>query len=115
MRATVVWLVLILLAATIFALSNTNPVTVAFWQWPIYTGPLALVIVGAGVLGALLTLLPSLARQSHLGWRIRDLERRLQVHETDRMPTPAGSPPPPSRPSVLEQPTTRVEDTRRFT
>lgn len=104
MRGTVLWLLLLLLAVTIFALSNTTPITVMFWQWPIYTGSLALAIVGAGVLGALLVFLPSLIRQGHLGSRIRELERALQPHEEAPGPTA----PPDSSSSGP------VEDTRRF-
>jgi uncharacterized integral membrane protein len=108
MPGAVVWLVLLLVAVTVFALSNTGAVTVMFWQWPIYTGSLALVIIGAGVLGALLTLLPALLRQHHLGWRIRDLERRLRAHEAVQAPSVPPSSPEGGTPGP-------VEDTRRFT
>ncbi|HKX18582.1 MAG TPA: LapA family protein, partial [bacterium] len=79
---------------TVFAISNTEPVQVMFWQWPIYTGSLALAIVGAGVLGALLTLVPSMIRHAHLHGRLRDLERRLAAHEAASSPTASGTPPP---------------------
>ncbi len=120
MRATLVWLLLLLLAVTIFALSNTAPnaapVIVKFLQWPVYTGSLALAIVGAGVLGALLTLLPALVRQSHLGGRIRELEREIRTQEPAPRPGPTGpgggyAPGPPSSGPA---PSGRVEDTRRF-
>ncbi len=118
MRATLVWLLLLLLAVTIFALSNTAPVTVNFWQWPIYTGSLALAIVGAGVLGALLTLLPALVRQSHLGGRIRELEREIRTQEPVARPGPGLAGPsggyPSGPPSSGPMPSGRVEDTRRF-
>jgi len=116
MRATVLWLILLLLAVTIFALSNTTPVTVMFWQWPIYTGSLALAVVGAGVVGALLTLLPSLLRQSHLGGRIRDLERQLRAHEpAERPASPSSrSGDSPGQSSSGQSSSGRVEDTRRF-
>ena len=99
MRGGIVLLVVIFLAATVFAISNTEPVQVMFWQWPIYTGSLALAIVGAGVLGALLTFAPSMVRHAHLRGRLRDLERRLAAHNAagptapDRPPgTPADPP-----------------------
>jgi uncharacterized integral membrane protein len=97
MRGAAVVIVVVFLAATVFALSNTATVTVMFWQWPIYTGSLALAIVGAGVLGALLAFLPSMARHAHLRGRLRDLERRLAAHQPAAAPTapdtpPAGSP-----------------------
>ena len=99
MRGAVVILVIVFLAATVFAVSNTGIVTVMFWQWPIYTGPLALAIVGAGVLGALLAFLPTIARHAGLRSRVRDLERRLAAHQ------PATPPPaaPDTPPSVIEQ------------
>ena len=81
MRGGLVLLVVIFLAATVFAISNTEQVQVMFWQWPIYTGSLALAIVGAGVLGALLTFAPSMVRHAHLRGRLRDLERRLAAHQ----------------------------------
>ncbi len=112
MRGMVIWLILLLLAVTIFALSNTTPVTVMFWQWPIYTGSLALAVVGAGVLGALLVFLPSLVRHERLHGRIRELERRLEPHEP--VQRPAG--PPGSGgvyPSTQSSPG-QVEDTRRL-
>jgi len=104
-------LILLLLVVTIFALSNAGPVTVMFWQWPIYTGSLAFAIVGAGILGAVLVFLPSLIRQSHLGGRIRELERQQRPEEPAGRPMPPGSRTgyPPSPP-----PSGGVDDTRRF-
>jgi uncharacterized integral membrane protein len=93
MRSAAVLLILVCLAATVFALSNTTPVTVMFWQWPIYTGSLALAIVGAGILGALLTFLPSMARHAHLAGRLRDLERRLAAHQAAAAPVAPDVPP----------------------
>ncbi|HLJ60456.1 MAG TPA: LapA family protein [bacterium] len=106
MRGVPVWLVLILLAVTIFTLSNTTTtVVVRFWQWQLFDGPVALAIVGAGVLGALLTFLSSLPHRVRLGGRIRDLEQRLRTHEG---PTRA-----PSGPGLSSSPP-GPDDTRRF-
>ncbi len=69
------WLLLLLLALTTFALGNTAPTTLLFWQWPIYRGPLAVAIVGAVMMGGFVMLLPILLRQSQLVGRIRELER----------------------------------------
>jgi len=80
-RLPAVGLFLVFLAVTVFAVSNTQVVTVMFWQWPIYTGSIALAIVGAGVLGALLVYLPSMPPHLRLRGRIRDLERRLAAHQ----------------------------------
>jgi uncharacterized integral membrane protein len=99
-RGTVVALVAVFLAAVVFALSNTAPVTVMFWQWPVYTGPLALAIVGAGVLGALLAFLPSLARHARLRGRLRELERRLAAHQA----APGAAAPHPGGPGGRDAP-----------
>jgi uncharacterized integral membrane protein len=96
-RGAIMAAVLVLLIATVFAISNTDTVRVMFWQWQIYTGPLALAIVGAGVIGALLAYFPSLARHAHLHRRVRDLERRLRAHEGPEPPAsaaPEATPPP---------------------
>ena len=55
MGGTLFWLLLWLVVVTVFALSNLTIETIRFWQWPVYTGPLGMIVVGAGVLGALLT------------------------------------------------------------
>jgi uncharacterized integral membrane protein len=89
-RGAAILLVVAFLAATVFALSNTTVVTVMFWQWPIYSGSLALALVGAGILGALLTYLPSVAGHGRLRGRIRELERRVAAHERPAGATPAG-------------------------
>jgi uncharacterized integral membrane protein len=103
-RGAIFAAVVVLLAATVFAISNTDTVRVMFWQWPIYTGPLALAIVGAGVLGALLAYFPSLARHAHLHRRIRDLERRVAAH---------GAPEPePAPPVAPDTPPEGIDETR---
>jgi uncharacterized integral membrane protein len=102
LRGSLVALVVVFLATTVFALSNTAVVTVMFWQWPVYTGSLALAIVGAGVLGALLAFLPSLARHAHLRGRVHDLERRLAAHQ------------PPPAPVAPDTPASTIEQTRRL-
>ena len=113
MRGGFVVLVLVFLAATVFALSNTAVVTVWFWQWPIFTGSLALAIVGAGILGALLTFLPSVVRHGHLRGRLRELERRLAAHEP--APTPAAPDTPPSgAPPGPHTPPSDIGQTRRL-
>lgn len=83
-------LIFVLFVVTIFALSNLEPVTVRFWNWTIWTAPLSLVLAGAGVLGSLLTYLTSLLRHVYLARRIRDLEKKLAVPETQHTPA-AGS------------------------
>ncbi|HEV2439690.1 MAG TPA: LapA family protein [bacterium] len=112
MRGRFVLLVVVFLAATVFALSNTSVVTVMFWQWPIYTGSLALAIVGTGVLGALLAFLTSLARHAHLRGRVHDLERRLAAHQ----PAPSAAPdtPPAGTPPGTHTAPSDLGQTRRL-
>ena len=93
MRATLFWLLVLLVAVTVFALSNPVTVTVNFWQWPVYKGPLAMAVVGAGVLGALLTYVSSLAHHVHQARHIRNLEERLRGHEARQTPVPAAGAP----------------------
>ena len=110
MRFPAVGLVLVFLAVTVFAVSNSAVVTVMFWQWPIYTGSLALAIVGAGVLGALLVYLPSMLPHARLRGRIRDLERRLAAHQPAQTPdAPAAAAPPES-----QGPPSDIGQTRRL-
>ena len=88
------WLLFLLIVVMLFTLSNQGVVTVSFWQWPIYSGPLALVVVGAAIVGALVTYLSSLPHHVRQGRRIRGLEERLRAHEDQRTPlsgTPTAS------------------------
>jgi uncharacterized integral membrane protein len=102
------WLVL-LLAVTAFALSNQAPVTVSFWQWRIYNGPLAIVIIGAAVIGALLTYISSVSHHLRQSQQIRSLQDSARAQEArpaaPAQTSPGQAPPTPSRP---------VEDTRRL-
>jgi uncharacterized integral membrane protein len=114
-RSAAILLVVAFLAATVFALSNTTAVTVMFWQWPIYSGSLALALVGAGILGALLTYLPSVAGHGRLRGRIRELERRVAAHERPAGAAPAATAEP-SGPAVSPSDTrpSDIGQTRRL-
>ena len=105
------WLVL-LLAVTAFALSNQAPVTVSFWQWRIYTGPLAITIIGAAVIGALLTYISSVSHHLRQSQQIRSLQDSARAQEA-RPAAPAG-PTPTSPGQVPPTPSRPVEDTRRL-
>jgi lipopolysaccharide assembly protein A len=83
------------LGVAVFAMQNTLAVEVRFLVWQAH-GPLALVVLAsaaAGVLIALLFCLPAMLRDR---WRIRSLERRLELGagstETDGSPRPAKEP-----------------------
>ncbi len=93
MGGTVFWLLLWLVAITLFAMSNLKTETIMFWQWPVYTGPLGMVIVGAGVLGALLTYVGSLAHHVRQARQIRSLHETIRAHEARQAPASrAGEP-----------------------
>ena len=102
MGSTVLWLLLLFVVATIFALSNVTPVTVNFWQWPVYTGPLALVIAGAGVCGALLTYLGSLGHHARQARQIRSL--RESSRASDDLQARGRVPRPPAVPEETRRP-----------
>ena len=93
---------LLLVVVAGFTASNLGSVTLLFWRWPMLAAPLAFVVIGAGVLGALLVLFVSWPRHRHLGARIRELEGRLRILEA----------PPRDAPSAAYG--TRSDDTRRF-
>lgn len=90
MGGTMFWLLLWLVVITVFALSNLTTETVKFWQWPVYTGPLGMIIVGAGVLGALLTYVGSLAHHTHQARQIRALRESVRAHEAREVPPSLG-------------------------
>ena len=88
---TAFWLLLWLVVITVFALSNSATVTVRFWQWTIVEGaPLGAVVVGAGVLGALMTYAGSFLHHLRQAQQIRSLQHRLREHEARQSPPPAG-------------------------
>jgi uncharacterized integral membrane protein len=104
------WLVVVFVAATVFALSNSAAVPIMFWRWTIYTGPLSLALVASGLIGALLTFAASLMLQAGLRERLRELDEKVreQGEKLGRLPTwaqPRGTPKPPSAPP---------EDTRQI-
>jgi uncharacterized integral membrane protein len=109
MGGTLFWLLLWLVVVTVFALSNLTTETIRFWQWPVYTGPLGMIVVGAGVLGALLTYVGSLQHHVRQARQIRTLQGTVHEHEARQTPPvlgggPAGAP-------MRSEPT---EETRRF-
>lgn len=105
----VFWLVVLLVAVTVFALSNTGTVTVRFWQWSLYTGPLALALIGSGVLGAVLAFAASAIRHARLGGQIRRLEHRVRTLEGGEPARPRTDGSPASAP-----PAGPVDDSRRL-
>lgn len=73
-------LVLALLCAflvTIFAVQNANPVDVIFYPWQ-FSVSLAVVILGATLVGAVIVFLLGLVQQIGLGFKLRDYRRQVQ-------------------------------------
>ncbi len=125
---------IVAVAAVVFALQNTAPVTVSFLVWQFKDQPLALILLlalAAGVIIGLLTILPGAIRNK---WRtisqrkkIEGLEKNLQETQTrleqvnqelaalqvmTETPPPAvalSSPAPPLEPAPPSEPTPPVE------
>ena len=74
--------VLLLAAATIFALQNPAAVTLKFVRWSLTT-TLALAVIGAAVLGGLAVYVASLFSQGALRARLRAAEARLREWERE--------------------------------
>jgi uncharacterized integral membrane protein len=88
---TFVWLLLLFIVVTIFALSNTMIVSVNFLRWELFRGHLALVIIGAGVIGALLTYAGSVRHHVRQARQIRRLQGDVRPPAA---PLPVAGPPP---------------------
>jgi uncharacterized integral membrane protein len=95
MRGTLFWLLLWLVAVTVFAWSNqATTVTIKFWQWPVAEGPLGMIVIGAGVLGALLIYVTSLGHHVRQARQIRSLQESVRAHEARQaQPTLVARPP----------------------
>jgi uncharacterized integral membrane protein len=91
---TLVWMLLLLAAVTIFTLSNPGVVAVNFLQWELVRGPLGVVVIGAGVAGALLTYLAAVGHHIRLSRQIRRLQEGARpAAPVPVPPMPASSPP----------------------
>jgi len=69
---------IIAVAAVVFALQNTDPVTVSFFAWQFEDQPLALIMLlalAAGVLIGLLTILPGSVRSK---WRSSGQRKKIE-------------------------------------
>jgi len=80
MSAFSLFALLLLVAATVFALSNPALVVLRFLTWQLEIS-LALAVIGGAVLGGLLVFVSSLIGQQHLRARVRDLQARLRDAE----------------------------------
>lgn len=107
-------LVLVFIAATMFAVSNSVEVTVVFLRWPIFTGPLSVALVGSGLIGALLTFAASLVLQAGLRERIHELDQKVREQGEKLTSLPSWARPrtsPGAPPGSSPRP---PEDTRQF-
>ena len=77
----------LLVAVTVFALSNPGVVLLRFLVWELQVS-LALAVIGGAVLGGLLVFISSVAGQAHLRARLRDLQARLR--DAEARPAAAG-------------------------
>jgi len=95
MQVYLVAALLFVLAISVFALQNSQPVTLKFLNWELPSFPLVLVITFSAATGVLATLLFSIARQFKLNLQIRELQSRLKQLEKklgeQQSPGPAGN------------------------
>jgi uncharacterized integral membrane protein len=94
MSAFTLFALVLLVAVTVFALSNPTVVTLRFLLWQIEAS-VALAVIGGAVFGGLLVFISGLVGQQHLRTRLRDLQARLREMET-RTPGSGGHATPPS-------------------
>ncbi|HEX2648297.1 MAG TPA: LapA family protein [Candidatus Dormibacteraeota bacterium] len=107
-------LVLVFITATIFAVSNSDQVTVMFLRWPIYTGPLSVALVGACFLGALLTFAAALVLQAGLRERLHELDQKVREQGDKLAGLPSWARPRASPGGAPGSSLKPPEDTRRF-
>ncbi len=84
MRGLISLGVLLLAAATIFALQNPSPVVLRFVAWSLST-TLAVAVIGAAVLGGLIVYVASLFSHGTMRARLRAAEARLREWERERV------------------------------
>ncbi len=87
----VVYLLVAMLGAAVafFALQNTEPVALTFFQWRSARLPLSLLMLFSALAGVLLTALSGFAQQVQLHRRIRYLKERRFTDVSDVPPPPA--------------------------
>jgi len=80
----------ITLAISVFAVQNSQPVTLKFLLWDLPSLPLVLIILFSAATGVLITLLFSVSRQVKLNMQIRELQARIRHMEPQKSP-PGGN------------------------
>ncbi|MFZ5649978.1 MAG: LapA family protein [Bacillota bacterium] len=94
---------LITLAVSVFAIQNSQQVTLKFLTWELPSFPLVLLIFFSAITGVLITLLFSVAKQLRLAMQIRDLQSRIKKMEKDATARPADRAPAQEQPPVSRQ------------
>lgn len=72
---------LFVLSISVFAIQNSQQVTLQFLYWELPALPLVMVILFSAATGVLITLLFSLAKQLRLTMQIRELQARVKQME----------------------------------
>jgi lipopolysaccharide assembly protein A len=93
--------VLVFIALLLLALSNTEPVTLRFFQVASHQSPLAFVVLSAFAVGVGLGLLAGASRSARLKRQL--MRMRREVRATPRAPGPHGMGPGPY-PAVVKPP-----------
>ncbi len=81
---------LFVLAVTLFAVQNSQQVTMKFLYWE-FSFPLVMLILSSAATGVLVTLLFSIAKQLKLSIQVRDLQSRLRQLEKKLSQAAAGA------------------------
>jgi uncharacterized integral membrane protein len=97
----------------IFAVQNTQPVSVSFLFWGPFNTVSAVLVLISAALGALAMLLLSLTREAGLRWRLRSQGQALK-HAQQRIAQleaaqPQSTAPVTATPAAVEAPTATVE------
>ena len=84
---------LLTLSVAVFAIQNSQQVTLKFLHWDLPSFPLVLLIMFSAVTGVLITLLFSVTKQLRMTIQVRDLQSRIkklekQAHELPVKDTP---------------------------
>ncbi len=94
MSAFSLFALVLLVAVTIFALSNPSVVALRFLMWQVQVS-LSLAVMGGAVLGGLLVFVSGLMGQQRLRARVHDLQARLREAEARTSGSGGPTPPPP--------------------
>ncbi|MDR7417555.1 MAG: LapA family protein [Armatimonadota bacterium] len=92
MSAFTLFALVLLAVVTLFALSNPEPIALRFLAWRLES-TLAIVVIGAAIVGAFLVFVSNLIGQRQLRGRIRELQARVRELEARVAESPQTSKP----------------------